>query len=848
MRNLIILPLALPLMLGAQRLVPAGPVLQPAQPGAQLEVFDMVEFNGYLVLAGRFAGVNGVSAPNVLAWDGGTTISDLGQPIPNVRVNDLELFQGGVAFGGNVPDPNYVYHWDGSTVNTIGGMVSGHIRCLCTFNGDLYAGGTFDEIDGVPISRIARWNGTSWQGLGMGLNDVVRTMAVHNGQLYVGGAFTATSDGVQSLAGIARWDGTSWNAVGAGLDDDVKKLISTPEGLWVAGSFDGTADGNLELGHYAVTDGSAFAPLFDGGTGVVDDEGMIVDVPGYGYMAKADLKYMRIRSGGAWRSSILRKINCAAAFQGDVYVGGAFEGMGDVPVIEPMALARLQPGAGEVEIAAGGIRAFIRPDASLFYDKLGWGGFLVDASGASSVFAHGHYIVGYLGDSALTSCFTPYAMGVDHVPGPRADGYGLDYTDRYQRTWPLDIGLLWEHAANAGQGGYQVPEVIANWPAHGNVANGEPAQMAPFQDMDGDGLYEPDDGDCPLMQGDRSVLILANDHAADTAAGMYPSGFDSRVEIFGYDAPQEPELWETMFVRYSLTNRSGLTYDSVVVALHTDADIGCADDDFTGCDPELALYYFYNWDEYDQICHVAPGFGYHPPALGITGLNQPMRSYINFSRDAASCCNDPSLTTHAANYANGIWKDGSLLIDPVTGLPTKYMYSDYPDVPGGFHEVSQISPDRRGTASFGPYFNVAPNETICLDVAFVFARDTTQDNIQNTRVLQDKVIALRSWYDAHIGGCGNYPSVGYQPRSFVADVLTIVPNPANDLVRVLMPALREDAELMAMDASGRIVARLRVAAGRTEQRVDVGAWPAGVFTLRLADGTGVRTGRLAVIH
>ena len=203
---------------------------------------------------------------------------------------------------------------------------------------------------------------------------------------------------------------------------------------------------------------------------------------------------------------------------------------------------------------------------------------------------------------------------------------------------------------------------------------------------------------------------------------------------------------------------------------------------------------------------------------------------------------------HAANYANGIWKDGSPQINTITGLPTRFMFTDYPDVPGGFHEVNQTNPDRRGIASFGPYFNVAPNETICLDVAFVFARDTTQDNIQNTRVLQDKVIALRSWYDAHIGGCGNYPSVGYQPRSFVADVLTIVPNPANDLVRVLMPALREDAELTAMDASGRIVARLRVAAGRTEQRVDVGAWPAGVFTLRLADGTGVRTGRLAVIH
>ena len=44
------------------------------------------------------------------------------------------------------------------------------VMCMAQIGTDLYFGGNFKNINGIPIKYIAKWNGSSWSSLGTGTN------------------------------------------------------------------------------------------------------------------------------------------------------------------------------------------------------------------------------------------------------------------------------------------------------------------------------------------------------------------------------------------------------------------------------------------------------------------------------------------------------------------------------------------------------------------------------------------------------------------------------------------------------------------------------------------------------
>jgi hypothetical protein len=63
------------------------------------------------------------------------------------------------------------------------------ITALATWRGQIFAGGSFRRIGGVPALNLARWDGRAWHELGGGVKGEVRALAVMGGHLYVGGSF-----------------------------------------------------------------------------------------------------------------------------------------------------------------------------------------------------------------------------------------------------------------------------------------------------------------------------------------------------------------------------------------------------------------------------------------------------------------------------------------------------------------------------------------------------------------------------------------------------------------------------------------------------------------------------------
>src|SRR6266571_649290 len=109
-----------------------------------------------------------------------------------------------------------VLYWTGSQFVTIGGSPVGQIRCLCVYQGQLYAGGAFTKIGSDPVVNAARWDGAHWVQLGDGMTTqgdplnpqgAVNAMVVFGGVLNLGGSMVPVDAG--TWTSFAIWNGSA---------------------------------------------------------------------------------------------------------------------------------------------------------------------------------------------------------------------------------------------------------------------------------------------------------------------------------------------------------------------------------------------------------------------------------------------------------------------------------------------------------------------------------------------------------------------------------------------------------------------------------------------------------------
>lgn len=111
---------------------------------------------------------------------------------------------------------NAVARWQDGVWQRLGGNFSGgQIQALAVFAGEVYAGGTFKEIAGQPVTNLARWNGVEWHAVTPVPDGVVRGFARQGQGLVAIGTFTKLGDVVSP--GIAMWTGSTWQPLAEGL-------------------------------------------------------------------------------------------------------------------------------------------------------------------------------------------------------------------------------------------------------------------------------------------------------------------------------------------------------------------------------------------------------------------------------------------------------------------------------------------------------------------------------------------------------------------------------------------------------------------------------------------------------
>jgi trimeric autotransporter adhesin len=312
--------------------------------------------NGDIYVGGDFTHIAGISANHVARWTAATnTWSALGAGVNN-RVYALTVFGNKVYVGGYFNQAgglsaNAIASWDsnsGTWSSMGGGMVlagySPGVHALAVnSNGNVYAGGQFDSVAGVPAQNIAKWNGTAWSALAGGLgttSETVYALAVSGNDVFAGGDFA-------TYGNVAHFNGTNWSGLGSGVGGfyhAVNALALSGGDLYLGGQFDTATDstnGTITVNRIARWHiGSNTYSALGAGLGGPDANAIAVG-PGGVYVAGrftqaggVDASRIALWNGSSWsvlKNSSLLSANgvgsnaYALAVSGnDVYVGGGF--------------------------------------------------------------------------------------------------------------------------------------------------------------------------------------------------------------------------------------------------------------------------------------------------------------------------------------------------------------------------------------------------------------------------------------------------------------------------------------------------------------------------------------------
>ncbi len=322
------------------------------------------------------------------------------------------------------------------------------------------------------------------------------------------------------------------------------------------------------------------------------------------------------------------------------------------------------------------VRALIQTGGDMWWDLIGEARYEVPkGSGKTALFAGAIWIGGTdVNDQLRISAVKFRSGGVDFWTGPLiVDGPDIatvteDVCSQYDKHFPMerkDVAEFRTYINAVINGdreilenqfeGYQIPDAILNWPAHGDASRGYDYYLAPFYDADGSGHYNPESGgdypffdfaeggknvECgtsraerkPRLFGDYTMWWVYNDKGnIHTETNGDAIGMEIRAQYFAFSTADE--LNNMTFGNYALINRSTYTLYNTYFGVWTDADLGYAFDDFVGCDVKRGLGYLYNGKELDGTGN-GKEYGEDPPAIGVDFFEGPyMDPYVDANGD-----------------------------------------------------------------------------------------------------------------------------------------------------------------------------------------------------------------------
>jgi len=400
------------------------------------------------------------------------------------------------------------------------------------------------------------------------------------------------------------------------------------------------------------------------------------------------------------------------------------------------------------------------PEDSLFY--LGYG---------KSLWAAAKDQAGNLKVSANTY---PSITTNDFVPGPldRATGLPLDTTcNIYNRVWKVtqfEIFNLQQQFQDGTLTLADIPLDILEWPALGNPHMDELSpdfELAPFNDVAEDGIYDPMSGDHPIVLEENPDFIPAeftfvvyNDVTRHTTTGSTEINLEFHQTNYVVNCGEDTESDHTVYTRIKYLYLGDETLSELKLSLFEDNDLACNLNDYTGCDLDLNCSYFYNegGETFVGSCHDFDVPDDNGAIRSTIFLSHEMKTFKHFYLlgigDTLAPGTDPQLPQEYYNFMTGLWRDGvpqtrgGSGYDPASTDFTLFAYPDRPDLQGWSMETAGINTplDVRALTTLVDETQVAPGSTGVIDFADHFLYEPDQKKLTVFQDWPDKINKLKT--------------------------------------------------------------------------------------------------------
>jgi hypothetical protein len=414
--------------------------------------------------------------------------------------------------------------------------------------------------------------------------------------------------------------------------------------------------------------------------------------------------------------------------------------------------------SASIDLNINNIRARIHDGGDMWWDLKNDAKYEVPKSlegepeNPSSEFAGAIWIGGIDAQGQLKVAAQTYRQtGNDFFPGPLDENASIDAAtcklwDKHFQVFGTEIdsllGLYETYGSSIPIG--LIPDNLKNWPANGNpyYPSAGNQNLAPFVDVDANGYYDPSGGDYPVIDqtcekgtfADQMIWWVYNDKGnIHSETGGTAIGIEIQALAFAFKT--NDEVNDMTFYKYRLLNKATSPIDSVFMGQWNDPDLGCAFDDYIGCDIETGMGIVYNAYQTDGGSGCALVYGDQPPYLGLdyfqgpldeNGVELGLSSFLYYVNDFSEKGN-PENAGDYYGYLSGTWKDATPFTEGGNAYggstPTKYVFPDDPTDPTGWSEcaANDVPDDRRTMQNSGP-FRLDPGATNDIVVGVVWVR------------------------------------------------------------------------------------------------------------------------------